>query len=67
MADAKADEPTVAPKKARRYVATARIAICYVEDQGQVYVDRGGIIPQGTFDWHIKHLLESNIIAPVSE
>lgn len=56
-----------APKKAQRYQVTAALAICYVEDQGQVYVYKGGIIPQGTTPEHVKHLLESNIIAPVSE
>lgn len=60
-----AEQEKAAPKKAPKYVVTAALAICYVEGQGQVYAYKGAPVPAGTSEEHIKHLLESNIIAPV--
>lgn len=56
---------TVMAEKATRYEVTAALAICYVEDQGQVYVYKGGTVPVGTTPEHIQHLLDSHIIAPI--
>lgn len=60
-------EKAAAKKSAPKYVVTAALAICYVEGQGQVYAYRGATVPAGTSEDHIKHLLESNIIAPVED
>jgi hypothetical protein len=69
VATAKDDAPSVMDDKpaakAARYEVVAALAICYVEGQGQVYVYKGGVIPSNTDPDHVKHLLDSHIIAAV--
>ena len=46
----------------KRYRVAARLAILPDETQGQIYLEKDMLLPQGTPQPVIEHLLESGVI-----